>query len=270
MPAVLRIGLGLAWFLTATLGLAVIQIVALRSGWISTWRAPRLWHRLILSVLRVRVHASGAPAASRPLLVVSNHISWLDIMVLGSTGDLRFIAKSEMSVWPGIGAVARLNRTVFVDREARRRSGEQAGEIATRLAAGDALVLFPEGTTGDGNGVLPFKSSLFGAARLAGTRSEGRPVLVQPAAISYTARHGIPLGRRERAAVAWIGDVDLVPHILSILRGGPIDVHVRFGEPVSVMPGDDRKRLAVRMEGEIRTMLSELQHGRPRPDAPAK
>ncbi len=257
MPVLLRTILALGWFALATLALAAMQIVALRFGWISTWRAPRLWHRLILSVLRVRVHVEGAAAGGRPLLVCANHMSWLDIAVLGSTGDLRFVAKAEMGGWPGIGTIARLNRTVFVDRGARRRSGDQASEIGTRIAAGDALVLFPEGTTGDGNGVLPFKSSLFAATRLAA--GEGRTVFVQPAAIVYRARGGIRLGRRERATIAWIGDMDLWPHILSMLRGGALDVALAYGEPVAVGPADDRKRLARRMEAEIRTMVSRLQ-----------
>ncbi len=253
----IRVGLLLAWFVAGTLVLAAVQFVALRTGWISTWRAPRLWHRLILSVLRVKVHVEGAPAGQRPLLVAANHISWLDIPVLGSTGDLRFIAKQEMSGWPGFGTIARLNRTVFVDREARRRSGEQASEIGSRIASGDALVLFPEGTTGDGNGIMPFKSSLFAATRLAA--SEGRTVWVQPAAIVYYARSGIRLGRTERTEIAWIGDVDLAPHVLTILKAGIIDVRLRYGEPVAVEPGDDRKKLARRMEADIRRMMSDLQ-----------
>src|SRR5690606_28225275 len=108
--------------------------------------------------------------------------------------------------WPVMGTFARLQRSVFVERERRRASPEQAREIAARLADGDPMVLFAEGTTGDGNRVLPFKTTLFGAAQLALTTLGAERVLVQPAAIAYMRRNGLPLDLRERSGIAWIGD----------------------------------------------------------------
>src|SRR5690606_36985320 len=180
--------------------------------------------------MRVRIH--GTMSGARPLLLAANHVSWTDIMVLGAFNNLAFIAKSEMAGWPVLGSLARLQRTVFIERERRRKSGEQASEIAARLAAGDAMVLFAEGTTGDGNLLLPFKSTLFGAANIAIAEGGTDKVFIQPVAIAYTRLHGLPMGRQHRVVAAWIGDMDLVPHIGRLLAEGAVDVEVHFGEPL--------------------------------------
>lgn len=167
MMARLRIVFALIFFLAATLPMAVAQFVALRTGWFSEKPIPRLWHRLVLKCLGMRVTARGKLTTHRPLLVAANHISWSDVMVIGAHADVRYIAKADVAGWPGVKWIAALNRTVFVERERRSKTGEQASEIATRLAGGDALVLFPEGTTADGTFMLPFKTALFGAAAAA-------------------------------------------------------------------------------------------------------
>jgi len=238
-----------------TLPLALLQEIALRTKWWSDRFLPRLWHRLTLRVLGIRVHLKGAPSRERPLLIASNHVSWTDILVLGSISDVHFIAKAEVRDWPVMGAFARLQRSVFVERERKRSTPEQAREIAGRLANGDPMVLFAEGTTGDGSRVLPFKSTLFGAARLALEGKEESRVLVQPVAIAYLRRNGLPLDRRERGEIAWIGDMDFVPHLMMLLRQGAIDVEVRFGEPLPFSAGADRKSVARAAEAQVRRML---------------
>ena len=217
--------------------------------------APRLWYRLAARALGLRVHAIGALAGQRPLLIAANHVSWIDIVVLGSMAEISFIAKSEMAGWPVIGALARWQRTIFVERDNRRRSGHQVDEIAGRLASGKALVLFPEGTTNDGNSVGAFKSTLFGAA--AGAMSaDGSAVQVQPVAIAYTRLQGLPMGRRHRPHAAWIGDQDLAPHVLALLRTGGIDVEVRFGEPFLSDGSSGRKQAAARAQAEVQSMMA--------------
>src|SRR5690606_12630108 len=139
------------------------------------------------------------------------------IMVVGAAADINFVAKSEVSGWPMIGTLAHLQRTIFVEREKRGKSGEQAGEIARRMAAGDPMMVFAEGVTADGNLMLPFKSTLFGAARYA-IESGAQAVAVQPVAIVYTRLHGMPMQRQHRPHVAWIGDRLLAPHIVALLR----------------------------------------------------
>ncbi|WEX09253.1 1-acyl-sn-glycerol-3-phosphate acyltransferase [Chelativorans sp. AA-79] len=238
-----------------TLPLILFQEVALRTGWWSDRSAPRLWHRLTLKVLGISVRLTGLPATERPLLIVSNHVSWTDILVLGSITGVHFVAKSEMRGWPVLGTFARLQRSVFVERERKRATPEQARELAERLSSGDPMVLFAEGTTGDGNRVLPFKSTLFGAAKLAlESMQEGR-VLVQPVAIAYLRRNGLPLDRRERGSLAWIGNMDFVPHLLALLGQKAIDVEVRFGEPIPFSADGDRKAVALNTERRVRQML---------------
>ncbi|MBW7947692.1 MAG: 1-acyl-sn-glycerol-3-phosphate acyltransferase, partial [Sphingomonadaceae bacterium] len=229
------------------------QALALRAPFLDERLVPRLWHRMVVRLLGLRVRVHGAPARGRPLLIAANHVSWTDIMALGAATDVHFIAKAEVSGWPLFGRLAKLQRTVFIDRTRPRRAGAQAGEIAARLARGEPMVLFPEGTTSDGNTVLPFKSSLFAAAQMA-MGTEGRAA-VQPVAIVYTRLHGMPMSRRERMRAAWIGDQTLVPHLARLMREGGIDVEIHFGEPVAFGPGTDRKRMAREAEACVRAMM---------------
>lgn len=261
----------LVFIAAVTALVALTQVIVLNTGFGNSALAPRLWHRSILKALGFRVHVTGAPAAHRPLLIVANHVSWTDIAVLGSVVDVSFIAKAQMQGWPLMGWLSTLQRTVFVERERRHKSGDQASEIGQRLKDGDAMVLFAEGTTGDGNMMLPFKSTLFGAATIAiGQAAIGQgaigqgcvdEVAVQPVAIAYTRRHGMPLGRARRMALSWIGDQDLVPHIAGLLALGGVDVEVRFGEPVPFSAGSNRKQVARLVEARVRTMVQAALHG---------
>ncbi|WP_173934632.1 lysophospholipid acyltransferase family protein [Chelativorans sp. Marseille-P2723] len=262
MLAQLRAAAKIMAIASYTLPLMLYQEIALRTGWWSDRRVPRLWHRLTLRVLGIRVHLRGRPATEKPLLIVSNHVSWSDILVLGSIMEAHFIAKAEVRGWPLLGTFARMQRSVFIERERRRASSTQAREIANRLASGDPMVLFAEGTTGDGTRILPFKSALFGAAQIALGTMDAERVLVQPAAIAYIRRNGLPLDRRERGSIAWIGDMDFLPHLKELLRRGAIDVEVRFAEPISCAAGTDRKALARKSEVEVRRMVAAALRGR--------
>jgi 1-acyl-sn-glycerol-3-phosphate acyltransferase len=260
----IRIGFTLLLVCIATLVMAPFQIFALKTGLFSPGLIPRLWHRMALKALGLRIHVRGAIASQRPLLIASNHISWTDIMVIGSLADVAFIAKSDVAGWPVFGSLARLQRTVFVERDRKGRSGDQAGEIAGRLAGNDAVVLFAEGSTGDGNHLLPFKSTLFGAARVVLGEGNAETVYIQPVAIAYTKLHGMPMGRQHRVVASWIGDADLVPHLTMLLREGAMDVEIEFGEPMEFKAGSDRKQVARRVEGQVRTMMIEALRTRQR------
>lgn len=253
-----RLTLALAAFAAATPPLALWQAVALRTGFMDQRRAPRLWHRMVARLIGLRIHVHGAPARDRPLLIAANHVSWTDIMALGAAADVHFIAKAEVAGWPLFGRLAKLQRTVFIDRARPRRAGEQAGAIAARLANGEPMVLFPEGTTSDGNRLLPFKSTLFAAAQMAMGEREGGAgnAAVQPVAIVYTRLHGMPMGRRHRMRASWIGDQTLVPHLRELLGEGGIDVELHFGEPVAFGPGADRKQVAREVERRVREMMT--------------
>src|SRR5690606_30810266 len=143
----IRIVLALGFIAVSTMILAPLQFLAMKTGlWPETF-ILKIWHRAMLSGLGIRVRAVGTLSQRRPLLVAANHISWTDIMVLGSLVDVKFIAKSELEGWPLLGGLSKLQRTVFIERERKRKSGDQASEIATRLGKGDAMVLFAEGST---------------------------------------------------------------------------------------------------------------------------
>ena len=247
----------------ATAILGPLQWLCLKTG---LWRAglvPRLWHRLAVRALGFHIRVDGTPAVDRPLLLVANHISWTDILVLGSCVEVVFVAKAETAHWPVIGQLTHLQRTIHVEREKRSRSGVQADALAERLRRGDVVALFPEGTTSDGTMLLPFNSSLFGApGKLA--RETGQPVYIQPVAIAYTHAHGLPLGRRGRLLASWIGDQDFVPHLRQILARPAIDVTLRFGEPVAFMPGGDRKAIARDLETRVAELFGQAVHGRSR------
>ncbi len=243
-------------FVILTIPLLPLQYVAtwLERFWFKS--LPHFWHRRICSLLGIHVQLKGTISDKRPLLLVANHVSWIDILVLGSLAELSFIAKNEIEGWPLFGTFAKFQRTVFIDRKTQRKVGEQSQEIADRLKAGDILVLFPEGTTSDGNRVFPFKSSLFGAAKMAlDDNAPDAQVFIQPVTLAYTKCHGIPLGRYHRAIVGWPGTVGLKKSLLGLVRAGSITVDVTCGDLEVYDHSTDRKRFAQSMQAKVREML---------------
>ncbi|MBA5776080.1 1-acyl-sn-glycerol-3-phosphate acyltransferase [Stappia sp. F7233] len=260
MPRV-RAGFVLTILTLVTLTLIPVQWAAVRTRRPLARRLPVLWHRIACALVGIRVIERGRPASERPLLVTANHASWIDITVLGSRMPLSFIAKSEVAGWPVFGLFARLQRTVFVDRQRRSETGRVAREIGARLVGGDAMVLFAEGTSNDGNGVLPFRSALIGAARHA-LGDAGAEVYVQPLSIAYTRLQGLPMGRQFRPHVAWYGDMEMIGHFLAVCRDGAIDVELTWGQPVPVGSATDRKELTRYLESTVREMTAAVLSGR--------
>jgi 1-acyl-sn-glycerol-3-phosphate acyltransferase len=262
MIAWLRIAARLFGVFIVTVLLLPFQLVFLATG--HRWRArlPRLWHRAALRAIGVRVEVKGKLGERRPLLVVSNHSSWLDILVIGSVADVTYVAKADVKDWPVFGLLARLQRSIFVEREQKRRSQDQANDMAERLNAGEVVVLFPEGTTSDGNRLLVTKSTLFAAATSAAQTSSTGMVDVQPAAIAYTRIHGMPMGHYHRPVAAWPGDIELLPHLIGVLKTGAIDAEVNFGPPIEVTTATNRKALAIQAESEIRRLMEECLRDR--------
>jgi lyso-ornithine lipid O-acyltransferase len=225
---------------------------------------PHWYHRQVCKLIGVRLTIEGQVMQDRPVLLVSNHTSWLDIPVLSAVAPVSFIAKREVSRWPFVSSLARLQRTVFVDREKRGAVGETTNEIMIRLGQGDTVVLFAEGTSSDGNRVLPFKTSLFGAAKPS-SKSESQPqdVVVQTLSIVYTRLHGVPFGRADRPLVGWYGDMDMQSHAWQLLKAGPLDVRIRIGDPIPLDSFADRKDLARKSEDQVREHVIRLLRGRP-------
>lgn len=257
-----RLALYLAW----TLSLMPVQMLGLllRRPW--TAALPRFYHRRCCRILGLRVRTIGRPAVRRPILFAANHISYLDIPVFGSVLPASFIAKREIAGWPLFGWLARLQRSIFVDRRARS-TARQRDDIALRLAAGDSLILFPEGTSGDGNRVLPFKSALFSAAAAVSAT-------VQPVSIAYARLDGLPIGRALRPLFAWYGAMTMAPHLWRVVGLGTIEVVVEFHPPTTLAACGSRKALARYCEDCVTAGLAQALSGRTgRPvateDAPA-
>ena len=191
---------------------------------------PRLFHQGFLKLLNVKVILHGTLKTNKPGLLISNHASWIDISILSSLTNICFIAKSEVSGWPIVGFLARLQDTVFIERKINRVI-KQKKEILNFLSRGKKLVLFPEGTSSDGNRVLKFKSSLFSI----GETEEGKlgGYEFQAVTICYSGLNGLPMSRSQRPNVAWWGNMNLFNHLWNLFSLNAIKVTVTAHEPIT-------------------------------------
>lgn len=237
-----------AFVLLAAFAGLTVPLMPLQQLFVWSWpamarRFPMHYHRLVCRILGIRVRVHGTTPVKGPVLIASNHVSWLDIVVLSSIAPLSFVAKRDVAKWPFFGSLARLQRTVFVDRERRHATGGARDEMRERLGHGDILVLFAEGTSSDGRRVLPFKSAFFGAAEASG-------VTVQPVSIVYTGHRNLPMTRRLMPFFAWYGDMELPGHLWEAVATGPIEATVICHPPLK--PGMARKALALQAENAVR------------------
>ncbi len=233
---------------------------------------PHAYHRLVCRILGIRVIVHGRAARGSGVLFVANHCSWVDIPTLSAASAVSFVAKQEIADWPFFGLLAKLQRTIFIARDKRGETGRYRDTIRARLRAGDNLVLFPEGTSSDGNRVLPFKSALFAVAE-AGTIAEAPEgqtwaPLIQPVSIAYTGLCGLPLQRPERPFVTWYGDMELVPHLWDMVRRGPIEAVVVFHPPLATETTDSRKQMAAAAQEAVAAGVADAIAGRL--DTPAR
>jgi len=252
----LRVGVTVLGLALVTLVLWPVQWLAMRFDWPVARKLPWYWQRIACRLAGFRVSVEGKPADA-PLLIAANHVSWMDISVLGSVLPVSFIAKTEVSRWPVVRTLSRLQRSVYIDRQKRTETRAAAEAIAGRVRRGDVMVLFAEGTTGDGNRVLPFKSALLGAARAAA--GEAGAVTVQPVAITYLRIHGLPIGFADRPAIAWYGDMGIEDNFVTAVSWGSIDVVVSFGEPIPFGPDADRKAVAAACHEAVRSMIADIR-----------
>lgn len=247
---------GLA-FVALTLALLPLQLIGLAFDLRLQRTIPHLYHRILCALIGVRISQVGTRSTASPALILSNHVSWLDICVVSALSPVVFVAKSEVARWPVFGWLAKLQRTIFVNRKARQQTGATTSEIADRLLGGDAVVLFAEGTSSDGIRVLPFRSSLVGAVHHAlGNSSHHTSITVQPMSLAYVGFGGVPMGRGLRERVAWYGDTDLMPHLAHVLASGAVDVTVSWGEATAYDISADRKAIAREAEKSVRRMTA--------------
>jgi 1-acyl-sn-glycerol-3-phosphate acyltransferase len=227
----------LAGYVVLTLLLMPVQALIVALGLRAAERFPVFYHRLCCRLMGIDIATVGVRSRHRPTLFVSNHTSYIDITVLGALIPGSFVAKTEVAKWPLYGWLAKLQRTVFVDRK-RNTSHLQRDQLQQRLIAGDNLILFPEGTSNDGNRVLPFRSALLSVAE-----GSEAPLVIQPVSVAYVGLNGIPMGHGLRPLVAWYGDMTLGPHLWQFSRLGKVTVVVEFHPPVDLKDAGSRKDL---------------------------
>jgi 1-acyl-sn-glycerol-3-phosphate acyltransferase len=254
----------LTGFVLLTLVIIPIQYLLVKLRLPLRKSIPFRYHRMVARIMGMRVKVTGAIEGGGGILVASNHISWLDIVSISTVGPISLIAKKQVDTWPFFGLLARLQETVYVDRERRAKTAEQRDVIKERLADGDTIVLFPEGTSSDGNHVLPFKSALLSAAegRIRGKDGVEKPIRVQPMSVAYTKLQGLPMNRDYRPFFAWYGDMDLVPHLLEAFSLGAIDCEITIHPSMTVEQMGSRKALTLACERIISDSLSRSLAGR--------
>ncbi len=244
-----------------TLVLLPVQLVALGFGLRLASRLPQFYHRGNRAILGLELEVIGERVTAPPVLFTANHSSWLDIVVLSALIPGSFVAKHEVAGWPVVGLLAKLQRSVFIERR-RQRAAAHRDEMRQRHEAGDLLILFPEATSNDGNRVLPFKSSFFAVAE---EPFEGGALAVQPVSVAYTRLNKMPMGRRLRPLFAWYGDMLLMPHLWRLIGVGPVTAVVEFHPAVTIEDFSSRKALAQHCHGQVVAGVSRALSGRSRP-----
>jgi len=247
MKSSIRLAYRMAALILLTAALMPLQLVGAALFPPLARRIPTLYHWAGTRILGIVIHVEGAASPLRPLLVAANHVSWLDISVITATEPVSFVAKREVRNWPVFGLLAKLQRSIFIDRARRQESAAANDEIARRLLAGDVIVLFAEGTSSDGKDVLPFRSALIGSAAQACGRLPAGAVFIQPLSIVYAGDAG--------EIAPWHGDMDLFPHLVRVLRTPKLHAVLQWGEAVPCRAQSDRKQVARKLEDEVRGLI---------------
>jgi len=208
--------------------------------WRNLWF--RRWARGVCRIVGVKATITGTPP--QDALIVSNHVSYLDIPLIASYVDAVFVAKAEIQDWPLIGRVCRGIDTIFIDRNSKRDVVKVGEEMEARLAIGLGVVFFPEGTSSTGESVLPFRPSLFEVA--------ARDLVpVHHAAVRYSVPDGEPPATE---SVAWVGEAHFLRHAIGMLQLSEISAELVFGaEPVV---DGDRKALAAKLQERVAAAIA--------------
>jgi 1-acyl-sn-glycerol-3-phosphate acyltransferase len=208
-----------------------------------TGRAQRVqaWARTMLRLLGTDLRVEGTPPAAGPMLLVANHISWLDILVIHAARHCRFVAKSDIRHWPMIGTLATGGGTLYIERASRKDALRVVHQMVSALDAGEILAVFPEGTTSDGRSLLPFHANLIQAAV-----ASGAPV--QPVALKFVDALGVM-----SLAPCYVGDDTLLGSVWRMLAGGRLTAVVRYGTPETA-GGRDRRAWAAALRERVQAL----------------
>lgn len=225
------------------------------------WRSANFWHRIICRVLCIEVECVGTPLTGRQVVFVGNHLSYLDVPVVGSLAPGRFVAKADVQAWPLFGFLATLQRTVFVSR--RSRDAFMAiRAMDDALHGGDNLILFPEGTSSAGDGMIAFKSSAFSAP----ARYVRRGALIQPFSINLErVDRRLPRTLRDRNLYAYYDDMQLPGHLWRFLQTRGARVRLVFHPPLAAADGGQRKFIAAAAARVVSSGISAIASQRSGP-----
>jgi len=203
---------------------------------------PQLWHKGVCFIFRIKVQILGTPTKKTQTLYVSNHLSYLDIPAIATAIKASFVAKKDVASWPVFGFLSKLQQTAFIERS-RGAAAKEAGALDTMLSAGKSLIVFPEGTSTDGQSVLPFKSSLFSLA----LKDTEKPLQIQPFSIQVLRVNGeLPTTQELRDIYAWHRDMDteLPAHLWLFAKSRGAQLVLNFQPVIVSSTFKDRKTLA--------------------------
>ncbi|HQT63697.1 MAG TPA: lysophospholipid acyltransferase family protein [Acidocella sp.] len=247
---ILRLVLVLAW----TLPCMLVQAALLCVRGNAKVKFAQIYWRGVAFIMGLHLHVKGAVTSERPVVFIANHCTWIDIIALGSVLPGCFVAKGDIANWPFISWVAKLGRTIFVSRSKATLGQEREG-LSARLAAGDNIILFPEGTTSDGVRILPFQSSFLVIAN-----SAAKPV-VQPVTIVYDRLDGLPVQRRDRPVISWYGDMDMASHYPGIGRRKSLGATLILDPAIPAGTFENRKALSAALEARLAANAARLRQG---------
>ena len=210
---------------------------------------PLFFYKIIKNIAGINLHIEGLKKNKPNItgtLYIANHVSWFDILCLGSVLNARFIAKKEVASMGIFGFLAKLSNTFFIDNSSKNMIYQYNNFIKSKLLNGESLILFPEGTTSDGNSIKKFKSSLFECIN-----SSDKLINVQPISICYVRKNNLPMGIYSRRFIAWVGETSMVSSMKEFLSSGSITVSLIFHPEVSMSRFDNRKELTSFCEEQI-------------------
>lgn len=241
----------LAWIFGVWLILLLLKWLGLRQ---QIKALLPFYHHGILYFLGVRLRFYGK-ICEMPVVYCANHASWLDIMVLGSAVKGSFVAKKELRNWVGLGPIFEIQETIFIDRLNKKGLLDVQNAMKNILKKKQNVILFPEGTTGDGNRALPFNSSL-----MAIFEDKDMSACAQAISIAYVQVDGAVAGRLLRPHFSWVGNQSLIAHAWRLLGHGRSVIEVIFHEPVRLAQGENRKQLTKRLYDQVAKGLEICYH----------
>lgn len=213
---------------------------------------PLIFHKFLLKILGIRLSIKGKPSERKPLILIGNHCSYLDIIILGSVLPVCFVAKSEIKGWFLFGTLASLQNSIFIDRR-NFKALDSLKKISKNLSSNFAIIIFPEGTTNNGKRVLKFRASLFKIF-------EDDPTLgLQNFSLCYTHINSMPIDNRMRPNIAWYGEMSLITHLKKLLNYSSIGAKLQF-HPTIVPHGVTRKIISEESREQVIKGLNSLSN----------